>query len=908
MVGFVRLIFAQLWVTKNAEKKTSILAAEHFVVSGMIRPSLMITWGWLMASWSIAYGYVIPTTSTARSVLMTSKKETVTNKLDGRDVTSTWLLMVQTSVPDEVSTWPQVTPPSSWSERTKNSSNTVYDHGSNSRESNINEQHEGMENGEELSDVDTRVLRAMLQDAKLDLQTEDDIRKLLERGTRKTIPKAPESKAESSTSTSASSTTESEFASSAFKLFTDTKLWKAMKTKANDVLESVTIWVSNKVEQDVKVLAALGLYAWDRAVQDVSRALPASSAVRSTNPVTTSMFLFSNTSSADTVDSSITTGGISVMDRSVRDELRKPTDELKTVAGEVWGILSGRQRTSTGRGLRTAAPSGFSNAAERQRRAYQQSTQQSQSSRVLNPQQQSQLGGGSGFSLRGVTKLAGGVIDTTWQLKGELRSELNQPGYKTKPLLRAIEAGTENLFLKAAATLSLKGQGSNSGNNNNSNNNLYRLPGMRESDSDRTTTGGRFGLGVASTSFVDVDTGMVTCNDVNGPRYTAVNEYDTTASNLPQNTAQSPQYFMQMFDMRFRMNQEHSGPAGNTLENERISMGDSVMSVPNYPSTLPRFANERALIMAFMAERERISGNVRRCIEEPSQTWLLDVTNDISDGDLRYVVTKLVLLRNEIIEQVMIDDFATPFIQLQCLRDIKSRCDELSNMDTESIPGFVVDKLRQELYGTNDDALFSQLDLIDDPFMLLSSYHESSNNNVGVEIRTTFSGDSVNDLQLVEPVVRRDNSKHANPRKWFATIAETAYDEQLRAYNAANVPNKESSEPLVDDGYRRIVRGIEVVPDEEFELKVGSMKTAKAVANTSAEEETMKADNIAANLALRTLDIAFFVLEKLVVTGIPYALIVSMTALQRLETLNQKGKGRNGWMRFAKLADAKGRY
>ena len=44
---------------------------------------------------------------------------------------------------------------------------------------------------EDLSEVDARVLRSLLEDSKLDLDTEEDVRRLLERGTVKSVPPPP---------------------------------------------------------------------------------------------------------------------------------------------------------------------------------------------------------------------------------------------------------------------------------------------------------------------------------------------------------------------------------------------------------------------------------------------------------------------------------------------------------------------------------------------------------------------------------------------------------------------------------------------------------------------------------------------------------------------------------------------
>jgi hypothetical protein len=263
---------------------------------------------------------------------------------------------------------------------------------------------------EPLSDVDTRVLQSMLQDAKLlDLNTEDDVRKLLERGVVKTTKTVNTG---AGTGASGDDDEASQYSSTVLKAFTDTKLWRKVSAQASDVLESVGIWVSNRVEQDVKVLAALGLFAWERAVTDVARALPATSSAAIPRN-----FLLSNSTSY--------TGPPKKQSReSIMKEMNRPSDEIQSVTRSVLDILKGSPtQKPRDRGLRTTAPAGSgAAAAERQRRAYTQRTQ-------MRKQEQD------------VTRVAGNFADTAWELKQELKSERSQPGYKTEGIRNAIEAG-----------------------------------------------------------------------------------------------------------------------------------------------------------------------------------------------------------------------------------------------------------------------------------------------------------------------------------------------------------------------------------------------------------------------------------------------------------------------------------
>lgn len=253
----------------------------------------------------------------------------------------------------------------------------------------------------ELSDVDYRVLQSMLQDSKVDMKTEEDIKKLLERGTVKTT------KSSSQDQNARDESTSGEYSSTIMSKFTDTKFWKKVSRQANDILESAKIWVSNKVESDLKVLAALGIFALDRAARDVARALPAAAPKQ--------IFQLTNTSAYEDP----------VKRKSAAESMNRPSDEIKAVSQEIFDILSGASiATDKSKGLRTAAPSGSAYMADRQNRAFVQK-------RKLEKKKND------------ISRVAGSLMDTAYELNQDLRAESNPAGYKSQQVRNALEAGVE---------------------------------------------------------------------------------------------------------------------------------------------------------------------------------------------------------------------------------------------------------------------------------------------------------------------------------------------------------------------------------------------------------------------------------------------------------------------------------
>ena len=294
----------------------------------------------------------------------------------------------------------------------------------------------GDDDGAVLTDVDARVLQEMLKSEKLDLQKQENMKKLLERG----IKSAKGEDAYDKKGKAYDDEEETEFASEVMKKLGNTKLWKAFSRKAEDWLESAGVALQNRIERDAKLLASLGIFAFDRALQDVQRALPAVARVVqyqvSKTPLLGSTSSFQNVTKAATrVD-------------SIRDDMKTPLDELKSIQQDLKDIFSAadtkttstgtdysRRRQGTKTTLRSAAPSNkFSR--ERFQKAYQKQKETKLRREKENVAQQS-------------GRIASGIVDSAWQVKRELEIEPNKPGYKTKALREAASASA-NLLAEGA--------------------------------------------------------------------------------------------------------------------------------------------------------------------------------------------------------------------------------------------------------------------------------------------------------------------------------------------------------------------------------------------------------------------------------------------------------------------------
>jgi hypothetical protein len=267
--------------------------------------------------------------------------------------------------------------------------------------------------GAVLTDVDARVLQAMLREDKLALDEEENLRRLLERGIRAKEP----TRRPPTLQDQEDNDEPSEYSSTVIKKLTNTKLWQAFQRNTADIVESAKIFIANRVERDSKLFAALGIFAFERAMKDVSRALPAGAAAKAKE-----VFRLSNTTSFQEGSG----GSRSSQDNELFSDMLKPIDEFKSIQEDLQqifasgGTLAGK---ASRRGLRTAAPAGMSKSKSRDRfaRAYQR---QQETTLSREKQNLAQTTG----------RAASAFVDTAWELKRELEVEPNEAGYRTKAL------------------------------------------------------------------------------------------------------------------------------------------------------------------------------------------------------------------------------------------------------------------------------------------------------------------------------------------------------------------------------------------------------------------------------------------------------------------------------------------
>jgi len=335
-----------------------------------------------------------------------------------------------------------------------------------------------------LSDTDAKVLRSLLND-NVDLTTEDRMKKMLQRDESAKQEKARQAYEASQNNSTAGTSKEENFSSQIFQNFSDDSFWNSLRAKTNSFIESAQLFVQNRIERDAQLVAALGLFAFDRIQKDIARALPSTSSAGSTFNKKRTLTLESKSSFLE-VDASISErqkdmNANQKRRRELYQEFNTPADELRQVSESIKAIFSGESTYSyaaassiknrkfnissieedlnsdasisnrnSASNLRSVAPAGSQSNRERQNRALQKKKLLFEKEQASNPQKVA----------RSISDLSG----TAYQIGKEIKTEIQveEPGYKTEKVRRALGEGTRNVqgFLEESGTRiwgSLKG-------------------------------------------------------------------------------------------------------------------------------------------------------------------------------------------------------------------------------------------------------------------------------------------------------------------------------------------------------------------------------------------------------------------------------------------------------------------
>ena len=660
-------------------------------------------------------------------------------------------------------------------------------------------------------------------------------------------------------------------------------MWRSFKAKADDLAESAKIYVSNRIERDFKLLASVGLFAIDRIQKDVARALPASS-----NAIKTAVLRLSNSSSYDeNVASSA----------SMREELTTPMDEFKSVSRALQGILSGESvesvsSSSSRRGLRNAAPAGQRNAALRQQRAYQR--RQETTLKKKSP-------------LDDVGGLAGGLTDAAWELKREMEVETSRPGYRSEGVRNAISAGAEQAVqaLQAARDEPDGWKKLILGEPKNKKTTPPELPGA-----EVVVNGGDM-PGYRDIQFEPVngdytDTEAINGDAINGD---AINGDAINGDAINGDAINGDAINGDAINGKAVNGKAINGAADleNVVDVEAETTvnvnGDAKdFDVPEGTVLLAVDEGDVGVLIPveLLNEKPNVIDRLQECIRHPEDTWLSTDEGDAfvaGSNSVTQVVSYMMEFRNQLERDDDQTETTTAVNVIRDLREIKARIDAVVSLAEAAGGPAVARKLSLKLYGTDLQAgVQPTLMVLDEIAALISD--AASDAALALESMTP---DAVETPQPEEEEEQDDflqdffMSTMSEPEPVAATFVEIEPEPVIKEVEAVvvdtDVIRESKTEKAVlqdvvvtevvaeiateveaevvptngvvvddDDDFNMVSAAAEIVSDSDFDKAVGEAKTVEAVPETGGA--LVREDNAILQATLRSLDVGFFVTEK----------------------------------------------
>jgi len=712
---------------------------------------------------------------------------------------------------------------------------------------------------EKLSDLDARVLQSILDEGNADLKTEDNLKRLLQRGVY--IPKE-----------SITSTEESEYSSTVLQTVErfDDKFWNAVGAKLGDVLESATIYIINGIERNTKVLAALGIYAWERAKRDAGRALPAagSSGTKMTEMMKNVLYtLPSNSSYIDDKPKDkfiLSPSKYSIgTEKTVFEKLNTPLDEIQSVAETIGYILSGKKPSSTDRGLKSVSQGLSSYSSVRQKRAYERRKE----TRLKQEKE--------GIDAK-VGRAASTVTDVAWELKKEMEAEGNDAGYRSKNLRKSLQ-GKTGIFIAGSDTKSLSG-----------------------------TRKGRLALEEYE-QVTKVDESPAT-----------ILEYEAKESSVRiVDVEAAPTNFT--IEGLSKEQARFSDSLKVCLENPSQTWLLKDVIAPLNDEGGDNECNEEALM-----EVITMMVFVRNEMENESKSILKDTSYSQSE-----IIASLKDMENTINSITSLAATGVGYNAAQLLKDqllgqekgdglLASLDDIIESMKKSK--NTVNVKVKEVNLGVHHppETLLVDDNLISDDTSIFSEAKFNSE-NIDKTQPLNFDAAQITDSSEIFVEIVDDISVSTFVPDVIASKHSTSSSEEMKTVKTPIIietdvefeaSNTKSHERVVlrksTEGDNIMHANVELLSDEDDAL----IENAKSfgVATVDEYKDAEKKESIAVALSLRTLDVVLFVGEKTLTSGIPLVVNGCTNVVSRTNEIRREGKGKKGWETLRNLNRGRKRY
>ena len=660
--------------------------------------------------------------------------------------------------------------------------------------------------------------------------------------------------------------------------------WNSVRAKGFEIIDSVGIFVGNRIERDAATLAAIGIFTVERIRKDLGRALPAAGRqarnfLLSTNSTYAEQFLdvTDKTPFALPAEKSLTDRDIMEGYSDMYEELTTPADEIRQVTEAIRDILLGKDPNESStysrerRGVKSFAPAGTTRMAERQRRAYN-----ARKKTVLKREQE-------GVD-RKVGRAIGSVTDATWQLRREMQTDTGrEAGYRSQGVRPALSEGATTLL-----------EAGREGRR------LWLKSGQREQKRKNMIGGG-----------ADVvDSSYSSSSSFFGPEVMGVEE------EMPNN--------MNFVDVDV-----------SPMEEEEII--EDVIEEANL-----EYAPDGLLSpQSFVEEKKRLVASLESCLSQPSDMWLTaEVVAEATeigvslDGEvLREVITTMVTLRDrlqkemESIENEEVE-LKIEFVSME-IRRMKEMVDSIAALAANAAGESAAALLKQELEGfvlsdSLDDIIDIELERMEQMLADMVAAREEElrarkqqqlerqqerlrrqqqqqyqqrQQDVVVETDRFVESALVSEVIGSDAVIDQPRSnKNTQWNGGMYTEVEVVSSSDNMGRGNANYDTTINQENGQGQYYQ--ASGVEVVSDTEYSDYEQQFKSAQSAGDDDMDSIENKEESPATEFVLRVVDVIFFVGEKFFFELLPDLITGGARVSSRFAQAQNRGRGNVGWKRL----------
>lgn len=372
---------------------------------------------------------------------------------------------------------------------------------------------------------------------------------------------------------------------------------------------------------------------------------------------------------------------------------------------------------------------------------------------------------------------------------------------------------------------------------------------------------------------------------------------------------------------------------------------------------------------SLLDEQYNVVLRIRKCIEQPDETWLSadvleSIDTQIDEANLRETVTAMIRARDDLEEEEENMEISDINQIVGQLNKVKRTVDSIISLAATSAGFVAAGRLSDVLYGTDQSngvpAVLSSIEEIralyenglksaiqDAISKTKRRQREIEAKRNAEEQREILSQRAASeqvdkdDVKIahigaigngLESIVEGEAEGGVERKVWFATVVETLECEPFEFATSGstggvsnNVLTDDESSVLTAEYTDVLVTSTDMsnawsktfIDESDIMLSVvevvsdteyDSLKGAAPDEDDSNDQASDLEKNALVILALRSLDILVLVVEKVVISGIPNMLAFGTTASKRLDEISRGGLGQTGWRRLENAKTGSKRY